>query len=80
MGAIDVKLTQEHELTLEWDSSSSNDMIADSTLALITSIDRSPASVKCETSLHIKQETANVLMGDSNNTTFTFPLPLSSPR
>lgn len=46
MGAVDVKHTQEHELTLEWDSSSSNDMIADSTLALITGIDKSPASVK----------------------------------
>lgn len=46
MGVVDVKQTQEHELTLEWDSSASNDMIADSTLALITGIDRSPASVK----------------------------------
>jgi len=43
-----VKHTQEHELTLEWESSSSNDMIADSTLALITSIDSSPASAKCK--------------------------------
>lgn len=48
MGAIDVKLSQDHELTLEWDSSASNDMIADSTLALITGIDKSPASVKCK--------------------------------
>ena len=47
MGVVDVKHTQEHELTLEWDSSASNDMIADSTLALITGIDKSPASVKC---------------------------------
>ncbi|KAK0485954.1 beta-lactamase-like protein [Armillaria novae-zelandiae] len=46
MGAVDVKQTQEHELTLEWDSSASNDMLADSTLALITGIDKSPASVK----------------------------------
>lgn len=36
----------DHELVLEWDSSASNDMIADSTLALITGIDKSPASVK----------------------------------
>ena len=33
---------------LEWDSSASNDMLADATLALITGIDHSPASVKCE--------------------------------
>ena len=46
MGAVDIKMTQGQELTLEWDSSASNDMIADSTLALINGIDRSPASVK----------------------------------
>ncbi|KAF8844707.1 Metallo-hydrolase/oxidoreductase [Paxillus ammoniavirescens] len=49
MGVVDVKHTAEHELTLEWDSSASNDMIADSTLALITGIDKSPASVKLTT-------------------------------
>ena len=46
MGAIDVKLISEHVLSLEWDSNAANDMIADSTLALITDIDKSPASVK----------------------------------
>jgi len=46
MGVVDVKHTQEHELTIEWESSSSNDMIADSTLALVNGIDKSPASVK----------------------------------
>ncbi|KAJ7480173.1 beta-lactamase-like protein [Mycena galericulata] len=44
MGAVD--------LTLEWDSSASNDMLADSALALITGIDRSPASVKITTQPH----------------------------
>ena len=48
MGAVDVKHTQEQELTLEWESSASNDMIADSCLALIVGIDHSPASVKRE--------------------------------
>ncbi|KAH9935599.1 Metallo-hydrolase/oxidoreductase [Fomitopsis serialis] len=52
MGAVDVKQAQEHELILEWDSSASNDMIADSTLALITGIDKSPASVKLTTHPH----------------------------
>ncbi|TDL24172.1 Metallo-hydrolase/oxidoreductase [Rickenella mellea] len=52
MGAIDVKHTQEHELTLEWDSSASNDMIADSCLALIVGIDKSPASVKLTSQSH----------------------------
>ena len=46
MGVVDVKQTGEHELTFEWDSGASNDMIADATLALITGIDKSPASVK----------------------------------
>ena len=46
MGAVDVKHTGPHELTLEWESSASNDMIADSSIALIFGIDRSPASVK----------------------------------
>ncbi|KAI0305682.1 mRNA 3'-end-processing protein YSH1 [Multifurca ochricompacta] len=46
MSAVDVKQTSNHELTLEWDSSAANDMIADSTLAVITEIDKSPASVK----------------------------------
>lgn len=48
MGAVDVKLTQEHVLTLEWNSSAGNDMIADACLSLIMEIDKSPASVKCE--------------------------------
>ena len=48
MGIVDVKQTSEHELTLEWESSASNDMVADSTLALITGIDKSPASAKRE--------------------------------
>jgi cleavage and polyadenylation specificity factor subunit 3 len=49
MGAVDVKHTGPLELTLEWDSSASNDMIADSAIALIFGIDRSPASVKRKT-------------------------------
>ena len=53
MGAVDVKHTEEHELTLEWESSASSDMIADSCLALIMGIDKSPASVKCATSFTI---------------------------
>ncbi|CCM05716.1 uncharacterized protein FIBRA_07948 [Fibroporia radiculosa] len=57
MGAVDVKQSQEHELILEWDSSASNDMIADSTLALLTGIDKSPASVKLTTHPHSHSHT-----------------------
>lgn len=46
MGTVDVKHTKEDELTLEWESSVTTDMIADSTLALILGIESSPASVK----------------------------------
>lgn len=59
MGVVDVKHTQEHELTLEWDSSASNDMIADSTLALLTSVDSSPASVKLTTHSHEHAHTSS---------------------
>jgi len=52
MGVVDVKQTGEHELTLEWESSASNDMVADSTLALVTGIDRSPASAKLTSNAH----------------------------
>ena len=58
MGIVDVKQTGEHELTLEWESSASNDMVADSTLALITGIDKSPASAKRE---HISFESSSLL-------------------
>ena len=47
MGVVDIKHIEEHVLLLEWESSGSNDMVADSTLALIAGIDKSPASVKC---------------------------------
>lgn len=46
MGVVDVKHTREDELTLEWESSVTTDMIADSALALILGIESSPASVK----------------------------------
>jgi cleavage and polyadenylation specificity factor subunit 3 len=43
---LDIKQRREHELTLKRESSSSNDMIADSALALIAGIDKSPAPAK----------------------------------
>lgn len=46
MDVVDIKHTSEHEMTLEWESSPSNDMIADSTIALIASVDQSPASLQ----------------------------------
>jgi len=47
MGAVDIKHTAEEELTLEWSSSATSDMIADSIMAVIVGIEKSPASVKC---------------------------------
>ncbi|KAF9222508.1 Metallo-hydrolase/oxidoreductase [Gyrodon lividus] len=51
MDTVDVKHMVKHELTLEWESSASNDMIADATLAVITGIDKSPASVQLTSQL-----------------------------
>jgi hypothetical protein len=68
MGAVDVKQTAGHELTLEWDSSAANDMIADSTLAVITEIDKSPASVKSMTCYNptFRYETLNLTLISSD--------------
>ncbi|KAG8947047.1 endoribonuclease ysh1 [Tulasnella sp. 424] len=52
MGAIDVKQTSETELMLEWIASASNDMVADSVIAVLMGIDSSPASVKLTHSPH----------------------------
>jgi len=46
MKVLNVKRSGQQQVILEWESSASNDMIADSALALILGIDRSPASVK----------------------------------
>jgi cleavage and polyadenylation specificity factor subunit 3 len=50
MSAVDVKQTDTTEVTVEWVGGSTNDMIADSVVALLLGIDRSPASVKSESS------------------------------
>ncbi|KAJ9113596.1 hypothetical protein QFC20_001948 [Naganishia adeliensis] len=46
MQAVTIILTSEQELTLEWVSSVSNDMIADSVLALLCGIDSNYATIK----------------------------------
>lgn len=46
MGAVDLRWTSETEVTLEWVASASNDMVADSVIAVLMSIDQSPASIK----------------------------------
>ena len=48
MNVLDIKMIDQQQIALEWESSASNDMIADSALALILGIDTSPASVKCK--------------------------------
>lgn len=71
MGSVDVKHTKEDELTLEWESSVTTDMIADSTLALILGIESSPASVKREFGL---------LANNPLNDTRLYPLVTHSPH
>lgn len=46
MGRLDVKQGGQQQVLLEWESSATNDMIADSALALILGIDSSPATIK----------------------------------
>lgn len=46
MGVLDAKDVGNGMWLLEWESGASHDMIADSTFALLTSIDKSPASAK----------------------------------
>lgn len=77
MGVVDVKHTQEHELTIEWESSSSNDMIADSALALVTGIDKSPASVKRMFYFPFPIRSFMLTLSWSDNT-FSFSFPLTS--
>ena len=46
MSTVDLKAVGKHELAIEWIGSVTNDMIADSVIALVLGVDRSPASVK----------------------------------
>ena len=46
MRAVDLKQTGQYEISIEWMGGSTNDMVADSVLALLMGIDTSPASVK----------------------------------
>jgi cleavage and polyadenylation specificity factor subunit 3 len=48
MNVLDIKMIDQQQIALEWESSASNDMIADSALALILGVDTSPASIKCK--------------------------------
>ena len=48
MNAVDVKQPEQALVVLEWIGGSTSDMIADSVLALLLGIDRSPATVKRE--------------------------------
>ncbi|GAA5887948.1 hypothetical protein JCM6882_000811 [Rhodosporidiobolus microsporus] len=52
MQTVDVKMTDKHELAIEWVGGVTNDMIADSVLAVVLGIEGSPASVKKTTSDH----------------------------
>ncbi|GAA5989011.1 hypothetical protein JCM5350_001749 [Sporobolomyces pararoseus] len=51
MQTVDVKLSDKHEVAIEWVGGATNDMVADSVLAVVLGIESSPASVK-QTSSH----------------------------
>lgn len=46
MQTVDVKLSDKHEVAIEWVGGATNDMVADSVLAVVLGIESSPASVK----------------------------------
>lgn len=46
MSTVDIKAIGKHDLAVEWVGSVSNDMVADSVIALVLGVDGSPASVK----------------------------------
>lgn len=46
MRTVDIKAAGKHDLIIEWVGSVTNDMVADSVIALVLGVDRSPASVK----------------------------------
>jgi len=50
MQTVDVKLSDKHECAIEWVGGATNDMVADSVLAVVLGIESSPASVKRESS------------------------------
>ncbi|PWN39753.1 Metallo-hydrolase/oxidoreductase [Ceraceosorus guamensis] len=53
MGAVDIKQdNRPGEIVLEWKGSASNDMVADSAVALLLGVDSSPASVRLTTHPH----------------------------
>ncbi|KAG7527458.1 hypothetical protein FFLO_06915 [Filobasidium floriforme] len=52
MNAISIVQVSEQELSLEWSSSGSNDMIADSALALLSGMDSNLATAKLTSRLH----------------------------
>ncbi|KAL8281150.1 hypothetical protein RQP46_006508 [Phenoliferia psychrophenolica] len=52
MSTVDIKAIGKHDLAVEWVGSVSNDMVADSVIALVLGVDGSPASVKRTSSGH----------------------------
>ncbi|WFD02337.1 endoribonuclease ysh1 [Malassezia obtusa] len=53
MNVVDIKQPRTHEFVLEWVSSVSNDMVADSAVALLLGIDSCPATVKMTMHEHV---------------------------
>ena len=52
MNVVDIKLARPGMLVVEWESSVSNDMVADSAMALLLGIDSCPATVKMTMNEH----------------------------
>ncbi|ORY23435.1 Endoribonuclease YSH1 [Naematelia encephala] len=69
MNAVDLVQISETVAELQWSSSTSNDMIADSTLALLLGIDASPATVKLTSNPHSHSHSHSHSYSHSETTT-----------
>ncbi|CAI2178481.1 14458_t:CDS:10 [Funneliformis geosporum] len=69
LNSIEVKHISKSQLRLEWSSTSMNDKIADSVIAVILNIENSPASVKITSHphhTHVLEDNYNNMMDDDN--------------
>ena len=61
MGCVTVRHSNNGEIELEWEGNMLNDCIADAVMAVLFSVESSPAAVKRTTPVLIKYEEANML-------------------
>lgn len=79
MSTVDIKAVGKHDLAIEWVGSVTNDMVADSVIALVLGVDGSPASVKSPFSRLRLPSTTNPSAQKPRADTLT-PTPILTPN